>query len=138
MKTITSPAALQCRMCGARYNVEPLTICEECFGPLEPSYDLDAIDGVDFRKQVEAGPASLWRYGPLLPGGAGLDRVDLGAGFTPLRRADRLATELGLRDLWIKDDSVNPSYSFKDRVVSVAATMARAFGFEALSCASTG
>ena len=62
MKTITSPAALQCRMCGARYNVEPLTICEECFGPLEPSYDLDAIDGVVFRKQVEAGPASLWRY----------------------------------------------------------------------------
>ncbi len=95
--TITSPAALQCRICGARYNVEPLTICEECFGPLEPSYDLDAIDGVDFRKQVEAGPASLWRYEPLLPGGPGLDRVDLGAGFTPLRRADRLAAELGLR-----------------------------------------
>jgi threonine synthase len=136
--TITSPAALQCRMCGARYNVEPLTICEECFGPLEPSYDLDAIDGTDFRKQVEAGPTSLWRYEALLPGGPGLDRVDLGAGFTPLRRADRLAAALGLRDLWIKDDSVNPSYSFKDRVVSIAATMARAFGFEALSCASTG
>jgi threonine synthase len=136
--TITSPAALQCRMCGARYNVEPLTICEECFGPLEPSYDLDAIDGTDFRKQVEAGPASLWRYETLLPGGPSLDRVDLGAGFTPLRRADRLADALGLRDLWIKDDSVNPSYSFKDRVVSIAATMARAFGFEALSCASTG
>jgi threonine synthase len=136
--TITSPAALQCRMCGARYNVEPLTICEECFGPLEPSYELDAIDGTDFRKQVEAGPASLWRYETLLPGGPGLDRVDLGAGFTPLRRADRLADALGLRDLWIKDDSVNPSYSFKDRVVSIAATMARAFGFEALSCASTG
>ncbi len=136
--TITSPAALQCRICGARYNVEPLTICEECFGPLEPSYDLDAIDGTDFRKQVEAGPASLWRYEMLLPGGPGLDRVDLGAGFTPLRRADRLAAAIGLKDLWIKDDSVNPSYSFKDRVVSVAATMARAFGFEALSCASTG
>ena len=136
--TITNPAALQCRICGERYNVEPLTICQECFGPLEPSYDLDAIDGVDFRKQVEAGPASLWRYEALLPGGPGLDRVDLGAGFTPLRRADRLGAALGLRDLWIKDDSVNPSYSFKDRVVSIAATMARAFGFEALSCASTG
>jgi threonine synthase len=138
MATITTPAALQCRICGERYNVEPLTICQECFGPLEPSYELDAIDGTDFRKQVEAGPASLWRYEALLPGGPGLDRVDLGAGFTPLRRADRLAAVLGLRDLWIKDDSVNPSYSFKDRVVSIAATVARAFGFEALSCASTG
>ena len=102
MATITNPAALQCRICGERYNVEPLTICQECFGPLEPSYDLDAIDGVDFRKQVGAGPASLWRYEALLPGGPGLDRVDLGAGFTPLRRADRLAAVLGLRDLWIR------------------------------------
>jgi threonine synthase len=136
--TITNPQALRCRICGTEYPVEPRSICEECFGPLEPAYDLEAIDGTDFRKQVEAGPASLWRYEPLLPGGPGLDRVDLGAGFTPLRRADRLAAELGLKDLWIKDDSVNPSNSFKDRVVSVASTMARAFGFEALSCASTG
>ena len=136
--TITNPQALRCRICGIEYPVEPRSICEECFGPLEPAYDLEAIDGTDFRKQVEAGPASLWRYEPLLPGGPGLDRVDLGAGFTPLRRADRLAAELGLKDLWIKDDSVNPSNSFKDRVVSVASTMARAFGFEALSCASTG
>jgi threonine synthase len=135
---ISSPAALRCRICGTEYPVEPRSICEECFGPLEPAYDLEAIDGTDFRKQVEAGPASLWRYEAMLPGGPGIDRVDLGAGFTPLRRADRLAEALGLRDLWIKDDSVNPSYSFKDRVVSVAATMARAFGFEALSCASTG
>ncbi|HET9249415.1 MAG TPA: threonine synthase [Actinomycetota bacterium] len=135
---ITSPAALRCRICGTDYPVEARSICEECFGPLEPAYDLEAIDGTDFRKQVEAGPASLWRYEALLPGGPGLDRVDLGAGSTPLRRADRLAVALGLRDLWIKDDSVNPSYSFKDRVVSIAATMARAFGFEALSCASTG
>ncbi len=136
--TITSPAALQCRICGQQYPVEPLTICEECFGPLEPSYDLHAIEGVDFRKQVEAGPASLWRYEQLLPGGSGIERVDLGAGFTPLRRADRLADVLGLQTLWIKDDSVNPSNSFKDRVVSVAITMARAFGYEAISCASTG
>jgi threonine synthase len=136
--TVSSPAALRCRICGTTYPVEPRSICDECFGPLEPSYDLDAVDGTDFRKQVEAGPASLWRYEALLPGGPGIDRVDLGAGFTPLRRADRLAAAIGLKDLWIKDDSVNPSYSFKDRVVSVAATMARAFGFEALSCASTG
>ncbi len=136
--TIASPQALACRECRARYPVEPLTICEECFGPLEPAYDLAAIDGVDFRKHVEAGPPSLWRYDQLLPGGPDVPRVDLGAGFTPLRRADRLAERLGLEALWIKDDSVNPSNSFKDRVVSVATTMARAFGFEAISCASTG
>ena len=135
---VTLPRALACRECGQRYPVEPLTICEECFGPLEPEYDLAAIDGSLFRKQAEVGPHSLWRYEPLLPGGPGLDRVDLGAGFTPLRRADRLAERLGLKTLWIKDDSVNPSNSFKDRVVSVATTMARAFGFEAISCASTG
>jgi threonine synthase len=138
MTTIVSPLALECRECRARYPVEPLTICEECFGPLEPAYNLDAIDGVDFRKHVEAGPTSLWRYESLLPGGPDVDRVDLGAGLTPLRRAGRLADALGLETLWIKDDSVNPSNSFKDRVVSVAITMARAFGFEAISCASTG
>ncbi len=136
--TITSPLALECRECHARYPVEPLTICEECFGPLEPAYDLAAIDGVDLRKHVEASAPSLWRYEMLLPGGPDVPRVDLGAGFTPLRRADRLAERLGLETLWIKDDSVNPSNSFKDRVVSVAITMARAFGFEAISCASTG
>ena len=135
---VTLPRALACRECGRTYRVEPLTICEECFGPLEPEYDLAALDGALFRKQAETGPQSLWRYEQLLPGGPGLDRVDLGAGFTPLRRADRLAERLGLRTLWIKDDSVNPSNSFKDRVVSVATTMARAFGFEAISCASTG
>jgi threonine synthase len=138
MPTVASPLALECRECHARYRVEPLTICEECVGPLEPAYDLDALDGVDFRKHVEASDASLWRYEALLPGGPGVERVDLGAGFTPLRRADRLAERLGLRTLWIKDDSINPSNSFKDRVVSVATTMARAFGFEAISCASTG
>jgi len=135
---IASPAALQCRICGQQYPVEPLTICEECFGPLEPSYDLQSLDGEVFRKHVEQGPASLWRYEALLPGGPGIERVDMGAGFTPLRRAQRLGDALGLERLWIKDDSVNPSNSFKDRVVSVATTMARAFGFEAISCASTG
>ena len=135
---VVNPAALECRICHARYPVEPLTICEECFGPLEPAYDLEAIDGFDFRKQVEAGPASMWRYQPLLPGGPDLERIDLGAGFTPLRRADNLAARLGLQRLWIKDDSVNPSNSFKDRVVTRGDTMARAFGFEAISCASTG
>jgi threonine synthase len=137
--TITRPAALQCRICGQQYPVEPLTICEECFGPLEPAYDLQSVDGVDFRKQAEAGPQTLWRYESLLPGGPGIERVDLGAGFTPLRKADNLARAIGHDGvIWVKDDSVNPSNSFKDRVVSVATTMARAFGYEAISCASTG
>jgi threonine synthase len=135
---ITSPQALQCRECGQQYAVEPLTICEECFGPLEPTYELQSIDGEVFRKQAESGPRTLWRYESLLPGGPGIDRIDLGAGFTPLRRAANLGKRLGLERLWIKDDSVNPSNSFKDRVVSIAITMARAFGFEAVSCASTG
>jgi threonine synthase len=134
---MNNPQGLECRECHKRYPVEALSICEECFGPLEPWYDLSAISGDGFRKEVEAGPASLWRYQPLLPGGD-IDRVDLGAGFTPLRRADNLGQRLGLRNLWIKDDTVNPSNSFKDRVVSVAMTMARAFGFEAIACASTG
>jgi len=137
-RNITTPAALQCRICGQQYPIEPLTICEECFGPLEPSYDLQSLDGEAFKRDVEAGPASLWRYEYLLPGGPSIERIDLGAGFTPLRRADNLAERLGLEKLWVKDDSVNPSNSFKDRVVSVAITMARAFGFEAISCASTG
>jgi threonine synthase len=135
---VTTPAALQCRICGQQYPVEPLTICEECFGPLEPAYDLQSVDGEVFRKQAEQRPHTLWRYESLLPGGPGIERVDLGAGFTPLRRAGRLADALGLKTLWIKDDSVNPSNSFKDRVVTVAVTMARAFGFKAVSCASTG
>lgn len=137
-RKITSPHALQCRECGQQYPVEPLTICEECFGPLEPAYDLQSVDGAVFRKQAEEGPRTLWRYESLLPGGPTIERVDLGAGFTPLRRATNLAERLGLESLWIKDDSVNPSNSFKDRVVSIAVTMARAFGFEAVSCASTG
>ena len=91
---IASPAALQCRICGQQYPVEPLTICEECFGPLEPSYDLQSLDGEVFRKHVEQGPASLWRYEALLPGGPGIERVDMGAGFTPLRRAQRLGEPL--------------------------------------------
>ncbi|HZD80128.1 MAG TPA: threonine synthase [Actinomycetota bacterium] len=138
MTRLTEPPVLECRECGARYPVEPLTICEECFGPLEPWYDLSAIDGTDFRNHAEAGPPTLWRYEMLLPGGPGVRRVDLGAGFTPMRRAERLGERLGIEKLWIKDDSGNPSNSFKDRVVSVAITVARAFGFEAISCASTG
>jgi threonine synthase len=136
--TFANPESLRCRECERDYPVAPLSICEDCFGPLEPHYALEKIDGKRFRKDVENGPDSLWRYQALLPGDDDLDRVDLGAGFTPLRRADNLGRALNIRSLWIKDDTVNPSNSFKDRVVSVALTMSRAFGFEAVGCASTG
>jgi threonine synthase len=112
-------------------------VCGECFGPLEPSYDYDAIAAAVSRDTVAAGPASLWRYAALLPATTE-DRVDLGDGFTPLRRAHRLGAELGLPNLWIKDETRNPTHSFKDRVVSVALTKAREFGFGTVACASTG
>jgi threonine synthase len=114
-----------------------LHVCEWCFGPLEVVYDYEAIAASVTRERIAAGPLTIWRYADLLPArpdGA----VDLGAGFTPLVRADRLAAELGLGELWIKNDTLNPTGSFKDRVVSVALTKARELGFKVAACASTG
>jgi len=132
-------AALVCRNCGAHYPLGAQHACFECFGPLEIGYHEDRLARVT-RAQIEAGPQSLWRYAGLLP--AGVDpatRVDSGTGMTPLIRADRLAEELGFTaPLWVKDDSANPTHSFKDRVVSVAITAARELGFERIACASTG
>ena len=108
-----------------------------CFGPLEVAYDLDAARGVVTRERIAAGPASIWRYADLLPDHGG-HPVDLGAGWTPLRRADRLAAELGLDELWLKDDTRNPTGSFKDRVVSCALSSAQRLGFTTAACASTG
>jgi threonine synthase len=112
-------------------------VCEWCFGPLEVVYDYDAIAAVITPQRIAAGPQTIWRYADLLPASP-LGAVDLGAGFTPLVRADRLAAELGLGELWIKNDTVNPTGSFKDRVVSIALTKARELGFKVASCASTG
>jgi threonine synthase len=112
-------------------------VCEFCFGPLEVTYDYDAIRKAISRERIARGPASLWRYADLLP----VDeeyRVDLGAGFTPLLHAKNLGRRLGLNRLYLKNDTVNPTWSFKDRVVAVAATKAREFGFSTLACASTG
>jgi threonine synthase len=128
---------LRCRECAAAYPAEARSACERCLGPLEPDYDYEAIRGKVTRADVEFGPRSLWRYSALLPASPE-DRIDLGDGFTPLRRAERLGTELGLPNLWIKDDTRNPTNSFKDRVVSVALTKAREFGFDTVACASTG
>ena len=136
----SSPARhLACRACGATYPLAAQHACFECFGPLEVAYDIDALKRVT-REQIEAGPKNIWRYAGLLP--AGQDeaaRVTLNPGLTPLVRADNLAAELGITGgLWVKDDSANPTHSFKDRVVSVALTAAKALGFTRYACASTG
>ena len=128
---------LLCRECGAAYPAEARYSCEICFGPLEVAYDMAAAQGVVTRALIEAGPPSIWRYGALLPD-PGAEPVDLGAGWTPLRRATRLAAVLGVDELWLKDDTRNPTGSFKDRVVSVALSSARRLGFTTAACASTG
>jgi threonine synthase len=129
--------ALTCRECARSYPAEALHVCDYCFGPLEVTYDYDAIAANTTRESIAAGPPSIWRYANLLP--ANNDgAVDLGAGYTPLLRADRLAAALGLGELWIKNDTMNPTGSFKDRVVSVALARARELGFKVAACASTG
>src|SRR5487761_1225051 len=128
---------LRCRECGRTFPVAALHVCDYCFGPLEVAYDYEAIAATVTRERIAAGPRSIWRYRDLLPADD-VAPVELGAGFTPLVRADRLAAELGLGELWIKDDTANPTGSFKDRVVSVALTKARQLGFKVAACASTG
>jgi threonine synthase len=130
-------SGLACRECGRPYPAEALHVCDYCVGPLEVSYDYEAISAATSRDKIAAGPATIWRYADLLPTGAAAP-VNLGAGYTPLVRADRLAAELGLGELWIKNDTLNPTGSFKDRVVSVALTKARDLGFKVAACASTG
>ena len=128
---------LRCRECGREYEVAPIFTCEWCFGPLEVNYDYDAIGSAISREKIAAGPASIWRYADLLPVDRG-HAVDLGAGFTPLVRADCLAAALGLGEVWVKNDTLNPTNSFKDRVASVALSKALEFGFKTAACASTG
>ena len=129
--------ALRCRECAREYPLAPLFFCEYCFGPLEVDYDYDGIAQAVSRESIAAGPETLWRYAELLPCDPA-QRVDLACGYTPLLRADRLAEAIGLDRLWIKNDTVNPTWSFKDRVVAVAIAKAREFGFEGIACASTG
>jgi len=128
---------LQCRECGQLYALEARHVCDMCFGPLEVAYDYDVIGASVSRASIAAGPRTLWRYRALLPI-EGDRLVDTHTGLTPLVRAENLARELGLHDLWIKNDTVNPTFSFKDRPVSIASTRALELGFEVLACASTG
>jgi threonine synthase len=127
---------LRCHLCRTEFPAEALYVCDRCLGPLEPFYDYRAIRVT--RAQIEARPQNLWRYRELLPI-AGEPRTGFNSGFTPLVRCTRLAERLGVNELYIKDESVNhPTLSYKDRVVSVAATRAVELGFTVLACASTG
>jgi len=130
-------AGLTCHLCGATYPPEALWVCSDCLGPLEVSYDYAAIRASLSRSLIESRPNNLWRYLELLP--VQEPKTGFNSGFTPLVRATRLADELGIAELYIKDDSVNhPTFSYKDRVVSVAATRAVELGFSVFGCASTG
>ena len=129
---------LKCRECGRRYPKEPLYVCEYCFGPLEVEYDYEKIKHKLTKDALKSRPKNMWRYRELLPID-GDPIVGLETGFTPLIRARNLEKALGVKELYLKDDSVNhPTMSFKDRVVSVAISKAKEFGFDTVACASTG
>jgi threonine synthase len=133
---VSALLGLQCHLCRATFPADAIYVCDRCLGPLEPVYDYDAIRLT--REEIAGRPKSLWRYRELLPI-TGEPRTGFNSGFTPLVRCDRLAARLGVDELYIKDDSVNhPTLSYKDRVVSVAATRAVELGIEVLACASTG
>ncbi|WP_336621597.1 threonine synthase [Streptomyces sp. DH37] len=127
--------ALRCRECGDSCDLGPRYACSTCFGPLEVAYSFTGVT----RSSIEAGPPNIWRYRRLLPVPDGVTATrNMEPGWTRLVRAENLARELGMRELWIKDDSGNPTHSFKDRVVAVALAAAREMGFTVLACPSTG
>ncbi len=127
--------SLVCRECGATQPLGPFYACAECFGPLEIGYDFPRLT----REQVEAGPKNIWRYQQLLPVPADIQlSPNMEPGFTRLLRADNLAREVGARKVWVKDDSGNPTHSFKDRVVAIALSAARELGSKVFACPSTG
>jgi threonine synthase len=132
------PESLRCKECETTYPLDARYVCERCFGPLEVAYaPRTSTDPAELRRRIQAGPHSLWRYSDFLPVQAP-PRGMLPAGWTPLLRADRLAEQLGLDEVWVKNDAANPTHSFKDRVVSVAIARARELGFQTIACASTG
>ncbi|KKK55772.1 hypothetical protein LCGC14_3071200, partial [marine sediment metagenome] len=128
---------LKCRECGRVYPLDPLHVCEFCFGPLEVFYDYEALARTLTRERIERGPLTMWRYADLLPCAA--ERVvDIGTGYTPLLRAAHLGRLLGLERLYIKNDCQNPTGSFKDRGMTEAVSKAREERSRAIICASTG
>jgi threonine synthase len=143
--------ALQCKECRETYPLDARYVCERCFGPLEVAYQSEGLDPDETRRRIQAGPQSIWRYADFLPfenalpsaaGRAGCfgppPAPGLPVGLTPLQKAPRLAERLGVREVWIKNDTANPTHSFKDRVVAVALAKARELGYRVVACASTG
>src|SRR3954452_907922 len=129
--------ALKCKECSTAYPLEARYVCERCFGPLEVAYRPPDPDSAALKRRIQAGPHTLWRYADFLPL-EGPARSALPTGWTPLVKADRLAARLGLRELYIKNETANPTHSFKDRVVSIALARARELVFDTIACASTG
>src|SRR3954468_23252726 len=129
--------ALQCKECHTEYPLEARYVCENCFGPLEVSYDFTGTSADELRRRIQAGPLDIWRYADFLPFEQP-PRTALAAGMTPLVRADRLAEKLGVGGVWIKNDAAKPTHSFKDRVVTIAVAKARELGYGVVACASTG
>ena len=129
--------ALRCRECSRTYRPVAVHVCEFCFGPLEVQFNYREIRERVSRESIESGPPTLWRYADFLPVDGSWD-TNWPVGFTPLQRAPNLGERLGLRNLYIKNDTVNPTFSFKDRVVAIAVTKARELDFEIFACASTG
>src|SRR5215211_4017501 len=132
--------ALKCKECSTTYPLEARYVCERCFGPLEVAYRAPDASPEELKRRIQAGPHTLWRYADFLPISPGppADKSALPTGWTPLVKADRLAERLGLGELYIKNETANPTHSFKDRVVSVALARAVELGFDTLACASTG
>jgi threonine synthase len=133
-----SVESLKCKECGTTYELDASYVCENCFGPLEVSYDLSGLDAAEVKRRIQAGSQGIWRYRDFLPfKGRASDPLE--PGLTPLLKADRLAERLGVdAEIWIKNDAANPTHSFKDRVVAVAVAKAKELGFETVACASTG
>jgi threonine synthase len=129
---------LKCKECGAGYPLDARFVCENCFGPLEVSYDFSGLDPAEEKRKIQAGSRGIWRYTDFLPFET-RPSDPLEPGLTPLVRADRLAERLGVdAEIWIKNDAANPTHSFKDRVVAVSLAKARELGYDTVACASTG
>src|ERR671921_368165 len=129
--------ALKCKECSTTYPLEARYVCDRCFGPLEVSYSAPEQSADELKRRIQAGPHTLWRYADFLP----LERTPRSAlptGWTPLVRAERLAERLGLQEVWVKNETANPTHAFKDRVVSVALARSLELGFDTVACASTG
>jgi threonine synthase len=129
--------ALKCKECDSTYPLDARYVCEHCFGPLEVAYDHSGLDAAEAKRKIQAGPQTIWRYADFLPFAAP-PQPGLPVGLTPLQRAPRLAEALGLGEVWIKNDTANPTHSFKDRVVAVALAKAQELGYQVVACASTG